>query len=105
MPGVAAIGGFIETAAGAVEAEARGPGWTARGPQAGVNHLGVAGIEDEIHAACVFVFVEDFLKGLTAVEGTEDAALGVRAVGMALDGDEEAIGILGIDDDGCDLLS
>src|SRR4029077_10329908 len=62
------------------------------------------GIEDKIHAAGVFILVEDFLERLAAVERTEDATLGIRAIRMTLSRDEQPIGIFGIDDDGCDLL-
>src|SRR5713226_6804577 len=103
-PSVATVGGFVESAAGPVVATAGRPRRTARGPHAGEDHLRVAGIEDQIHAADVFVFVENLLPGLAAVERTEHAALGVRPVGMSLGRDEQAIGIFGIDDDGCDLL-
>jgi hypothetical protein len=48
--------------------------------------------------------VENFLEGLTAIEGAEDSALRVGAVRMSLSGDEEAIGIFGVDDDRRDLL-
>jgi len=95
MPGVAAVGGFVESAAGAVVAAADAPGRTARRPEAGEDDLRVAGIEDEVHASGVFIFVENFLEGLAAVEGAEDAALGVGAVGVSLSGDEEAVGIFG----------
>ena len=62
------------------------------------------GIENEVHASDVLVFVQNLLECLAAVERTEDAALGVGAVGMSLGRNEEAIGILGVDDDGSDLL-
>ncbi len=62
------------------------------------------GIENEVHASDVLVFVQNFLECLTAVQRTEDAALGVRTVGMSLGCNEQAIGILGVDDDGCDLF-
>src|SRR5229473_1347089 len=103
-PSVATVGGLVESAAGPVVATAGRPRRTARGPHAGEDHLRVAGIEDQIHAADIFVFVENLLPGLAAVERTEHAALGVRPVGMSLGCDEEAIGIFGIDDDGCNLL-
>ena len=82
-PVIAAVGGFVQTAAGTVVAAAGGPWRTARGPHAGEDHLRVAGIEGQVHAAGVLVFVENLLKGLAAVERAEDAALGIRAVGMS----------------------
>ena len=104
MPGGATVGGFVETASWSGVAAAGRPRRTARSPHAGEDHLRVAGIEGEVHAADVVILVENFLEGLTAVERPEDTALRVRSVGMPLDRDEEAIGVFGIDDDGCDLL-
>src|SRR5713101_8602213 len=103
-PSVTTVGGFVETAARPVVATTGRPRRTARGPQAGEDYLRITGIENQVHAADVFVFVEYFLEGLTTVERAVNATLGIRAVGMSLGCDEEAIGIFGIDDNGCDLL-
>ena len=70
-----------------------------------VDDLRIVGIEGEVDGPGVVIFVENFLPVCAAVSGTEDAAFGVRAVGMAENGDEDAIGILRIDDDGGDLLA
>src|SRR6266446_2789520 len=103
-PSGATVGGFVETAPRSGVATAGRPWRTARGPHAGEDYLRVARIEDKIHAANIFILVENLLPCLAAVERTVNATLGVRAVRMPLGCDEEAIGILGIDDDGCDLL-
>src|SRR5260370_27046379 len=104
MPSGATVGGFVETTSWSGVAAAGRPRRTARSPQAGEDYLRVAGIENEVHAADVFILVENFLEGLTAVERPESTALRLRTVGMPLGGDEEAIGVVGVDDDGCDLL-
>src|SRR6202158_2219531 len=104
MPGASAIGRFVETTARSRVATTGSPRRTARRPHAGENYLRVARIEDKIHASDIFVFVENLLESLPAVERTEDATLGVRAVRMSLSRDKEAIRVFGIDDDGCDLL-
>src|ERR1700674_1399597 len=103
-PGGATVGGFVETAPRSGVATTGSPRRTARGPHAGEDYLRVAGIEDKIHAADIFILVENFLEGLTAVERTEDTPLGIRAAGMSLGRDEKAIGIFGIDDDEWNLL-
>src|SRR5439155_25758411 len=55
--------------------------------------------------AGVFILVEDLLPRLAAVGRAEDAALGVGPVGVAQHGDEDAVGVLGIDEDRRDLLA
>ena len=64
--------------------------------------LGLCGIEGDVDASGVFVFVENFLPGLAAVGGAEDTAFGVWSVGMAESGYENDFGIAGIDDDFAD---
>ena len=59
-------------------------------------------IEGDVDASGVFIFVENFLPGLAAVGGAEDAALGVRSIGMAEGGYENDVGVIGIDDDFAD---
>ena len=104
LPVVSTVCRFVESAACSGITPTDRPHRTARGPHAGEDCLRIARIESEVHASNVFVFVENFLKRLSTVKRTEDATLGIRAVRMALGRDEEAIGIFGIDDDGCDLL-
>ncbi len=59
-------------------------------------------IESYVDASGVLVFVENFLPGLAAVGGAENAALGVRSIGMAESSHENDIWIIGIDDDFAD---
>ena len=59
-------------------------------------------IESYVDASGVLIFVENFLPGLAAVSRAENAAFGVRSVGMAESGHENDIRIVGIDDDFAD---
>src|SRR5271170_1226534 len=104
-PGIAAIGGFEKATVVAFERVAGGPGRPAGRPQVGINDLRILGIEGQVGGAGVVIFVENFLPGCTAVGGAENAAFGIRAVGMAEDGYENAIGILRVYQDICDLLA
>ncbi len=100
LPGGAAIGGAIEAAAGAAAVEA--PRSAAHLPERGVDDVGIGGIEGEIDAAGLGIFVENFLPGLAAILRAEDAALFVVGEGMAEGGDEGDVGIFGIDDQASD---
>jgi hypothetical protein len=71
-------------------------------PQRSEENVGIAWIKSDIDAARVLVLVEDLVPGLAAVEGAENAAFRVRAVGMAERGDERDIRITRIDDDFAD---
>src|SRR5712664_3270059 len=105
-PGVPTIDGFEESAAGANErfAAANFPRSDARGPENGVDSLRIRRIEREIGGAGVFILVQDLGKSLAAVGGAKNAALLIRAVGVAFGGDEDAIWIFRIDENRGDLL-
>src|SRR6267143_268249 len=105
-PRVSAVRGFEKSAASADErfTAANFPRGDARRPENGVNRLRVRWVEGEIGSAGVFVFVQNLGKSPAAVGGTKNAALGVRAVGMAFGGDEDAIRIFWIDENRSDLL-
>src|SRR5467141_3079378 len=105
-PIASAIGGFENAAAGTDEGftTANLPWRNARGPQHRVNRLRIRGIESKVGGASVLILVEDFLERLAAVGRTENAALGVRAVGMSFGGDKNAVGIFRVDEDRGDLL-
>ena len=64
----------------------------------------IAGFKRQIGGADIFVFIQNLLKRLTAIGGTKDAALLVWSVGMTFHCDEQAIRILGIDENCGDLL-
>src|SRR5205823_2900872 len=102
---LAAIGGFIEAAARAVVRAADGPGRAARSPHHRVNRLAVIGREDHLDGAGVLILICSLLPGSAAIERAKEAALGVRAVRVPEDGDENAIGIARVNGDGTDLLA
>src|ERR1022692_3106900 len=59
-------------------------------------------VESNVDASGVFVFVENFLPVLAAVDRAEDAALSVGPIGMAESSHENDIGIIRINDDFAD---
>src|SRR4029077_1446738 len=60
------------------------------------------GIESDVDATGVFIFIKNFLPCLAAVGGAKDAALGIRTVRMTQGGYKNDIRIFGIDDDPAD---
>ncbi len=60
-------------------------------------------IENDVAAARAVAEVENFLPGFAAITRAEDAALGVRAVGVPESGDKGDIGIRRMDDDLADV--
>src|SRR5439155_67365 len=74
------------------------------GPQHGVNRLRIRGIESKVGGAAVFIFVENFLEGLSALGGAENAALCVGTIGVSFGSDENAVGIFRVDENRGDLL-
>src|SRR5262249_33612086 len=65
LPGAAAIGGFVQTAAGAAAAHAP---WLAHGlVERGKQHVGVVGIEGDVNAAGLVVFAENLLPVLATI--------------------------------------
>ena len=73
-------------------------------PQRGVHDVRIDRVDVDVVPARVLVLVEHLLKGLAAVERSEDAALLVRPVRMAERSDEQAVGVARIDVDARDLL-
>jgi hypothetical protein len=102
-PRVSAIRRAIEAAVRAGEIAVL-PGTLASLPEDGVDILWIARVKGEVDCAGVLILIENLLKRLAAIEGAEDAALGVGSVGMAEGGDEEAVRIAGVDQDRRDLL-
>ena len=96
LPGLAAVGGLEDAAAGAVPFAVL-PGTFAGLPQCGIDDVGVGGIDDDSSGTDIFVLGENLLEGLGAVGGAVDAALGIGTVGMSGDRDEKAVGIARID--------
>ena len=71
----------------------------------GVEDVGVARIDEHVVGARVVVLEQDLLERAPAVGRAEDSALGIRAVRVAERGDEQAVGIAGIDVDRRDHLT
>jgi hypothetical protein len=63
------------------------------------------GIDLHLGGACLVVDVEDFLEGGAAVGGAEEAAFCVGAIGVAGDGNEDGVGVAGVDGDLANLLA
>jgi hypothetical protein len=61
------------------------------------------GIENDFYSAGAIIEVENFFPGFAAIAGAEDAALRVGAVGVAERGDEDDVGVCGVDDDVADV--
>ena len=96
LPGAAAIGRFEDAAVRAVPSGVL-PRAFAGLPQCGIDDIGVGRVDHDAGGADVLILVEDLLEGLAAIGRAVDAALGVRAVGVPGNRDEEPVGIAGID--------
>ena len=103
LPGCAVVVRTVETVL--VTATVEHPRRAVAFPHCGEEHVGILRIENNVDAAGALVEVENFLPGLAAITGAEDAAFGVRAVGMAESGDQGDVGIRGMDDDLADVAS
>ena len=106
LPSIPAVRRFIEPASRDVDRSAAPyfPWRDACGPQHRVDCFRIRGIESKVSGAGVLVLVENFLESLSAVGGTKDPALGVRAVRMSFGGNENAVGIFRVDENCSDLL-
>jgi hypothetical protein len=67
LPGLAAVGGFMQPTSGATGSER--PGLPAELPHGGIDNVRFLGIEGNVGAARVGIDVEDFRPGLAAVGG------------------------------------
>jgi hypothetical protein len=104
-PGVAAVGGLIQAAAGHVGGGVDVPGRAARGPERDVKGARVVRIEADVDGAGVGAAIEDFGPVRAAVGGAVEAAVGAGDVDAAEGGDVDAVGIGGIDGDAADAVS
>jgi hypothetical protein len=95
LPCVAAVGRLPEAAVGAAALE--GPRLAHHLPDAGVEDARIQRIHGQVDAPAFVALEEDFLPGLAAVLGAEDAALGVGAGHVAHGGDVDEVGIFGVD--------
>src|SRR5579871_2529131 len=104
VPGGAAVGGLEQAAARALPGAVL-PRALPRRPEHGVDRFRGGRVEGQGDGAGVLVLVQHLLPGRAAVGRAEDAALGVGAVGVAEDGDEEAVGVARVHDHRRDLLA
>src|SRR2546421_4992001 len=98
-----AIPGAIQTAARSFRRRVNVPRWPSCLQQGGVNRLGISRLERQIDRSGILVVKKDALPFLAAVFGIENAALGIRSVGMAQCRNEKFFGIVWIDQDARDL--
>src|SRR5581483_853628 len=103
-PGVAAVGGFVYAAAGAVRRWIHVPGRPPGLPQRGEQRACIVGREDDVDRARVRIRPEDLLPVRAAVARAEYAALRVGSVRMAERGDVDEVRVARIDEDLADLL-
>ena len=66
-------------------------------PERSENDVRICGIEGDVDPAGVLIFIENLFPGFAAIKRTENAALGIWTVGMAKRCDENAVRVLGID--------
>src|ERR1700726_868407 len=83
MPAGPAVGGFEKAAAGFVVLVAVFPRALADFPHRGVHHIRICGVELNVRAAGIFIFVERWLPRLPAIGGEKNSALFVWAIRMA----------------------
>ena len=102
-PGRATVDRFVEAAARAAKRAAFDEALLLL-PERGVDDGGIARVDLHVVGAGVLVLVENFLKTAAAVGRSKDAALLVRSVGMAEDGNEEPVRVVWVDGDHRDHL-
>ena len=100
-PLVAAVRRLVEPAPGAAALQA--PRRPLRLPEGGVEDARVGRVHREVHGARLVVHEERLRPGLPAVPRAEDAALGIRAPGVAEGGHVHVVGVLRVDADAADL--
>ncbi len=73
-------------------------------PGGGIETVGVPRVHDQVGHAGPLAAAEDLGPGGPAVGRTEEAAVAARRPQRALAGDENHIGVPGVDQDACDVL-
>src|SRR6266481_6670984 len=71
-------------------------------PERSEKNMRIMRIEGNVNGAAFLVLVEHFFPGLTAVGCAEQAALGVRAIGVAQSRHEHPVRILRVNDNPAD---
>src|SRR5882762_8706114 len=94
----------MDAAAGAVGGRVDEPGWPPRIPQSCIDHARIGRVDHDLDRADALVLVEDFLPGAAAVARAVQTAVRVRGVKLADRGDEDDVGVPGIDGDLADVL-
>src|SRR5712692_4670196 len=101
LPRRAAVAGAVKPAARPAACQAPG---TARGfPERREQHVRIGAVEGDVNPAASLVLVEDLFPRLAAVGGAEDAALGVRPVGVAQRGHEDDLRVARMHQDAADV--
>ena len=101
VPCIAAVGGAVESAAGA--AAVHGPEGAPGLPHGGVEDARVVGVHRQVGRAGVLALVQDVVPGLAAVLRPEDAPLGAGAEGVTECGHVHEVGVVGMDADAGDV--
>jgi len=105
VPGIAAVRGLKQSAARRNErfATANFQGATRATHSTAYSVRELLGSITRSAARCFHPYT-DLLKRLAAVRGAKHAALGVRPIGVPQSSNEQAVGVLRVDDNGSDLL-
>src|SRR5206468_9711872 len=103
-PRPAAVGRFVQSAAGAVRRRIGVPRRSPGLPQRSVNDARIARFERQVDSSGVRILEERFRPALPAVGRTEHAALLVGAIGMTQRRDQQDIGVAWVDEDLRNLL-
>src|SRR6185437_4474503 len=96
-PGLAAVGRLVQSAA---RAAARHSPFVAIGlPERGVHDIRIGAVDLDVGGAGLVILVEDLAPGLSAVGALEHAALGARRAELPEVGEEDDVGVGGVDSD------
>ena len=67
------------------------------------ENVGILRIKDDVNATGLFVLIENFLPGFSAIHAAENSPLRIRSVGVAKCRDEYDVGVVRINDDRADV--
>ena len=101
LPGGTIVARTVEAILGTAAIER--PGSAIALPHGGEKNVRIVGIKNDVNAAGAIVEIENFFPVLSAVARAENAAFGVRAIGMTESGDEYNVWIRGMDDEFADV--